>query len=123
MHARSFLLRNYLVDRLEKRRKWRGLSRGALLARFIAALEAEGHHQSLPAAKRRLDRVLSRAQRRPLSEATRRSLASALDLTILELEKLLGLPRKGAEAEVRALLFQKPQASAPRAPRAPRHAG
>lgn len=77
------------VARLESRQKALGLTRATLLLRFEEALKRSGSVHTEAAAKMRLDRVLNRRMRRPMSEGTKSALAQALDWTIPQLERAI----------------------------------
>jgi hypothetical protein len=101
-HTHSQTLSDAQVAQLQERRKRLGLSPGALLHKFEAALQREGCVHSLASAKMRLDRVLNPYLRRPVTEATLAALAAGLSWTLIELETALGLQCSTEAASHRA---------------------
>jgi hypothetical protein len=90
-HSNCLRLSDTHVARLEAHRKALGLTRRALLQKFEEALKKNGCIHTKAAAKMRLDRILNRRMRRPMSEETKASLAAAFECSIPQLETVMGV--------------------------------
>jgi len=89
-HSSSLKLSDAQVARLDTHRKTLGLTRRALLQKFEEALKKNGCIHTEAAAKMRLDRILNRRMRRPMSEETQASLAAAFECSVPQLEAVMG---------------------------------
>lgn len=92
MGARSAKLTAEQITLIERRRKSLGLTREKFLAKFTSSLNAvTGIATSASTVKMRLDRALNAKMSCPVSDTTKVALARALDWSVNEFERVIGV--------------------------------